>query len=75
MKALELIQAEIDKQSGRGDVLAVEAANSRNDRIAISIAYLGRSSDKVLRNEREGCNAKENLIKAAAVICAAIDNE
>jgi len=75
MNALKLIQEEIDKQSERGDVAAVEAKNSRNDRIAIAIAYLGRSSEKVLRNEKEGCDAKSNLIKAAAVICAAIENE
>tara|TARA_R110000824_G_scaffold307385_1_gene494869 strand:- start:13 stop:249 length:237 start_codon:yes stop_codon:yes gene_type:complete len=77
MTSINLILAEIERQRNlpnAAEIAATEAENSTNDRIAIAIAYLGRASEKVHRNERDGCIPKDNLVKAAAVICAAIDN-
>lgn len=78
MKPFELINLELQRQSelpNADDISRTEATSTRNDRIAIALAYLGRASEKVHRNEREGCDAKENLVKTAAVICEAIENE
>lgn len=75
MTALDLIQAELAHQAARADVQAVEAHNSRNDRIAVALAYLGRASAGVIRNEREGHDPKAMLVKAAAVLVAAIEAE
>lgn len=46
--------------------------NSRNDFIAIAIAYLGRAADRVPRNDVEGCDYRENLVKAGGIILGAI---
>jgi len=44
--------------------------------IAINaVAYLGRVPQTVLRNQREACDPVMNLVKAAAVIVAAIEAE
>lgn len=78
MNYMDLIKAEIKRQTelpNAKDIAQTKATNSRNDRIAIALAYLGRASEKVHRNEREGCDVKDNLVKAAAVICEAIENE
>lgn len=73
MKSLTLVKAEIERT--RDLVARIEEENTRNDRIAVALAYLGRASDRVLRNQREGCDPVENLIKAAAVLCVAIEAE
>lgn len=75
MTPFELIQAEIDRQKAlpnSAEIAAQEAANTVNDHIATAVAYLGRASPTVLRNKREGCDVRENLVKAAAVLVAAI---
>jgi hypothetical protein len=73
--SIDFIRDEMYKLAARPDVQTVETTNSLNDRIAVALAYLGRASQKVIRNEREGCDAVENLVKAAAVIAYAIDVE
>lgn len=50
-----------------------DKTNTRNDWVAYATAYLGRASDKVFRNQREKCDFRENLVKAATVIVAAIE--
>lgn len=77
MTPFELIQAEIDRQKAlpnSAEILAQESANTTNDHIATAIAYLGRASPTVFRNKREGCDVTENLVKAAAVLVAAISS-
>jgi hypothetical protein len=49
-----------------------EESNSRNDFIAYAVAYLGRAADKVFRNEREGLNPREFLVKAGGLIISAV---
>lgn len=78
MTAFDLIQAEIDRQKtlpNAADIAAQEARNSLNDRVATALAYLGRVPQTVVRNTRESCDPVENLVKAAAVIVAAIEAE
>lgn len=56
-----------------GDTEEFDRGNSRNDWIAYVNAYIGRASEKVSRNEREGQQFRENMIKAAALCVAAIE--
>lgn len=49
-----------------------DESNSRNDWIAYVIAYLGRASQKVFRNEKEEQDYRENLVKAAGLIISAL---
>lgn len=75
MTPFELIQAEIDRQKAlpnSAEIMAQEAANTLNDHVATAVAYLGRAPQSVLRNKREGCDPLENLVKAGAVVVAAI---
>ena len=63
-------QQQLAKDSGEGS--AFDQKNLRNDWVAYVVAYLGRASHKVFRNQREKCDYRENLIKAGALIVAAI---
>lgn len=58
-----------DNQTNRG---RFHDTNARNDFVAIVTAYLGRAADRVPRNDVEGCDYRENLVKAGAVILGAI---
>jgi hypothetical protein len=49
--------------------------NSRNDFIAYMTAYLGHAAQKVYRKEREGCEYRDNLIKVAALVVAALEQD
>jgi len=74
--AFDLIEQEaarIHSLPNSAEILAQEAANTLNDRVATAMAYLGRVPQTVKRNVREGCDPKENLVKAAQVLCAAIE--
>ena len=76
MNAFDLIKAELTRQQtlpNAADIAAQEAKNSLNDRVATALAYLGRVPQTVFRNTRENCDPVENLVKAAAVIVAAIE--
>lgn len=55
-----------------GDTESFDAANNRNDWVAYVSAYVGRAADKCLRNEREDCDFRENMVKTAALAIAAI---
>lgn len=56
-----------------GDTDDFDKSNSKNDWIAYVNAYTGRAAEKVFRNEKEGQTFRENMIKAAALIIAAIE--
>jgi hypothetical protein len=56
-----------------GDTNGFDMSNSRNDWIAYVTAYIGRAAAKVSRNEREKCDYRDNLVKAGALIVAAIE--
>lgn len=78
MTAFDLIQAEIDRQKtlpNAAEIAAREASNTLDNRIAVAIGYIGRATPTLFRNTREGCDPVENLVKAAAVIVAAIEAE
>jgi len=63
---LQMIEGERERQiklAHGGDTDGFDKGNSRNDWIAYIIAYAGRASEKVFRNEREGCDFKEYMIK------------
>ena len=56
-----------------GDTNKFDKGNSRNDWIAYVNAYIGRAAQKVSRNECEGQQFRENMLKAAALCMAAIE--
>lgn len=72
-KAFNDIQAERERQKTLKDVQAIEASNTTNDFVAYITAYAGRAADKVLRNEREGVNSRDMLVKAGALCVAAVE--
>lgn len=49
-----------------------EKKNTRNDFIAYINAYTGRAAAGVFRNEREGQDFRENMVKAAGLAISAI---
>lgn len=49
-----------------------EDSNTGNDYIAYVNAYIGRAAEGVFRNEREGQNFRDNMVKAGGLIVAAI---
>lgn len=74
--AIDAIRAERVRQQGLalgGNTRSHDTTNSRNDWIAIILSYLGRASQRVFRNEQEQCDYRQNLIKAAALIVAALE--
>ena len=70
--ALAAVAAERERQKAAG---TDGALTSRNDLIACALAYLGRAAAGVLRNEREGHDPAEMLVKAAAVLVDAVERE
>ena len=65
-------RSQIEKAHG-GDTEEFDKSNSRNDWIAYLNSYSGRAAEKVFRNEREGCDFRENMVKVAALATAAIE--
>jgi hypothetical protein len=63
---------QIDLSLG-GDTNDFDKSNTKNDWIAYINAYIGRAAAKVERNEREGCEFRKNMVKAAALAVAAIE--
>ncbi len=56
-----------------GDTPSFDESNSRNDWVGYVTAYAGRAADKCFRNEREGCDFRESMLKVAALAVAAIE--
>lgn len=50
----------------------LDETNTPNDFVAYITAYAGRAAAKCPRNERQGENFRENMIKVAALAVAAI---
>jgi hypothetical protein len=72
------ISAERAKQEGlREDARfkGVDDTNTPNDWVAYICAYAGRAATKCFRNEREGVDRKDMLIKTAALCVAALEAE
>ena len=65
-------QRQIDLAHG-GDTDEFDQKNTANDWIAYINAYTGRAAAKVARNEREKQTFRENLVKAGALVVAAIE--
>lgn len=74
-KAIDDIVNERARQINAADINMEEfdKSNSRNDWIAYINAYTGRAADKVFRNAREGQQFRDNMVKAGALIIAAIE--
>lgn len=78
-KAIENILAERQRQKqtqldANGITMdEFDVGNSRNDWIAYINAYTGRAAEKVLRNQREACDFRENMVKAGALAIAAVE--
>lgn len=74
-KAFDDIWNERERQKTPAGILvqAIEASNTTNDFVAYITAYAGRAADKVLRNEREGVNSRDMLVKAGALCVAAVE--
>lgn len=70
-RAIEDILEERLKQ--RKNFATFDKTNSKNDWIAYINAYTGRAADKVLRNEREGQDFRDLMVKAAALAVAAVE--
>ena len=56
-----------------GDTEAFDKTNSQNDWVAYICAYAGRAADKCFRNQKEGQKFRDNLVKAGALVVAAIE--
>lgn len=50
-----------------------DVGNSEEDWIAYIVAYAGRASTKVVRNQRENQSFRDNMVKVAAIAAAAIE--
>lgn len=72
MTAPTLIDAERATAAHKANAATFDATNTVNDSIAIAAAYLGRAAQRMPRNERDGCSSQEMLVKAAAVLQAAL---
>lgn len=75
-KIIAEIRAERERQKALalgGDTDAFDRTNTLNDWIAYVNAYTGRAAAKVFRNEKEKQNPRENLVKAAAILVAALE--
>lgn len=76
MTVAQELQAERARQKALahgGDTDKFDKSNSRNDWIAYVGAYTGRAAEKVLRNERENQDFRQNMVKAGALVIAAIE--
>lgn len=72
---MDEIAAELERQvkmAHGGDTAALDLRHSENDWIAIVLAYLGRASRGVFRNDRENQEFRPNMIKAATTIISAL---
>ncbi len=65
-------ERQIEIQIG-GDTNAFDETNSANDWVSYIVAYAGRASSKVHRNERDGQSFRDNMIKVGALVVAAIE--
>lgn len=75
-QAVQDILAERERQialAHGGNTDEFDQGNSRNDWVAYIAAYVGRASDKVIRNEKEGQTFRANMVKVAALALAAIE--
>lgn len=73
-----LVKEERDRQKSLsldGNTDDFDKGLSANDFIALSIGYLGRASQKSFRNEREGQDYKDNIVKAIALLYASLENQ
>jgi hypothetical protein len=79
MQTRENIVDEILTERFRQDTLyhvqECEKNNTPNDYIAYITAYVGRAAQKVAKNQATEEGFRDNLIKAAAIIVAAIEKE
>lgn len=79
MSAFKVLQDVVDERNRQhkialgGNTDAFDESNTKNDWVSYICAYAGRASDKVRRNERDGCNFRENMVKVAALALAAIE--
>lgn len=76
MNVYEEIAAERNRQKSLslgGDTDSFDKLNSKNDWVAYVCAYAGRAANKCERNQREGCNFRENMLKVATLAVAAIE--
>ncbi len=64
-------QVEVCKHGG--DTNSFDRTNTQNDWVAYITAYAGRASAKVGKNHLQGETFRENMIKVAALVVAAIE--
>lgn len=67
---------EIQKEMSRAKEAlpeTIDLNDTENDYISYALAYLGRASRGVFRNEREGQDFRSNMIKAAGIIVTAVE--
>jgi hypothetical protein len=75
-KILSEIEAERNRQielNLGGNTENFDKTNTANDWIAYINAYIGRAARKVFRNEKEKQDFRTNMIKAGALIVAALE--
>jgi hypothetical protein len=72
---VDAILSERFRQDTLFHVQACEIDNTPNDYIAYITAYVGRAAQKVAKNQATEEGFRDNLIKAAAIIVAAIEKE
>jgi len=75
-QAVEMILHERERQIGLGhggNTDGFDMQNSQNDWLAYIQAYLGRAANKCARNVKDGQHFAPNLVKAGALILAALE--
>jgi hypothetical protein len=70
--AIEYILEEIRK---RHNTVNFDINNTPNDWVSYICAYAGRAAEKVDCNIRENCDFRENMIKVAVLVVAAIETQ
>jgi hypothetical protein len=73
MRALEDIIKERARQKKILNLDDFDKGNSQNDWVSYITAYAGRASQKVLKNEKQNENFRDNMIKVGALAVAAIE--
>ena len=68
------VQDILDERRKQTEVFAeFDKGNTRNDWIAYVNAYTGRAAAKVRRNEKEGQDFRDLMVKASALALAAVE--
>lgn len=66
-------QRQIDVSKHGGDTNSFDQENTKNDWVSFIAAYSGRAASRCSRNETQGLDFRQCMIKTAALAMAAIE--